>query len=409
MIPHARRVAPTIAVLTAVAAGGLTHSPPAPDGPALTPLPTSEPTLVVATDGDDDAPGTVAAPLATIHRAVELAGPGDVIAVREGVYRLTTNITIDRDGTPDAPITLTSYPGEHAVIDGDGLPASHTPIGGSIPRPERGAIHQEASHWHITDLEIIRGPYGIYCSDCDDNVFANLVTRDNYESGFQLQGESSRNLILDLDSYGNHDPRKNGESADGLAIKEGRGEGNVVRGARLWNNADDGFDAWMFESPITIEDSVAWGNGENRWGFPDFEGDGNGFKLGGGSPAPAVGHQVRNSIAFDNAVDGFEDNGNPGAHRVERSTAYRNGGNGFDLRRSPAVLIGNLAVGNASSVSRGTPSGTGNSWSGGQDWTAADLLSVDPAILTGPRSPDGSVPSSDFLVPADGSPIGARF
>jgi hypothetical protein len=73
------------------------------------------------------------------------------------------------------------------------------------------------------------------------------------ETGLHIQGASVGNQILNLDSYLNRDPRKNGESADGLAIKEGSGTGNVVRGARLWNNVDDGFDAWEFTSPITVE------------------------------------------------------------------------------------------------------------------------------------------------------------
>ena len=33
--------------------------------------------------------------------------------------------------------------------------------------------------------------------------------------GFQLEGASANNQVLYLDSYGNRDPRKNGESADG--------------------------------------------------------------------------------------------------------------------------------------------------------------------------------------------------
>lgn len=85
--------------------------------------------------------------------------------------------------------------------------------------------------------------------------------------------------MLNVDSYGNHDPRKNGESADGIGIKEGSGTGNVVRGARLWNNVDDGIDLYEFTSPVTIENTYSWGNGFNRWGFSPFEGDGNGFKL----------------------------------------------------------------------------------------------------------------------------------
>ena len=69
-----------------------------------------------------------------------------------------------------------------------------------------------------------------------------------------------------------------------------------MRGARLWNNSDDGFDAWEFTSPITIENSVAYGNGYNRWSIADFAGDGNGFKLGGGDATARGSHTVRNCI-----------------------------------------------------------------------------------------------------------------
>ncbi|MFC4564025.1 right-handed parallel beta-helix repeat-containing protein [Nocardiopsis mangrovi] len=404
--PHPAR---PLAALAAVAtASALVATFPATTAPAFA---TADPTLVVATDGDDADPGTLAEPLATVQRAVDLAGPGDVIAVRGGTYALTDdNITIATDGTPDAPITLTAYDGERAIIDGDALPASHTPVGGSIPRDERGAIHQEASHWRINGLEIINGPYGIYCNDCDSNVFSGLTTRDNYESGFQLQGASSGNLILDLDSHGNRDPRKNGESADGLAIKEGSGSGNVVRGARLWNNVDDGFDAWLFGSPITIEDTIAYGNGYNRWDLPDFSGDGNGFKLGGGNPAPAAAHTVTNTISFGNAADGYTDNGNPGALLLTRGTAYDNADVGFQVDRSSPELAANLSVGNATPVDTGDGStGSGNSWDISGSWTDADLLGTDPGVVTGPRPADGGIPSSDFLRPKDHPDLGATF
>ena len=57
-------------------------------------------------------------------------------------------------------------------------------------------------------------------------------------------------LLLCLYMIYQSDPRKNGESADGLAIKEGSGTGNIVRGARLWNNVDDGLD-FMLDSPFS--------------------------------------------------------------------------------------------------------------------------------------------------------------
>ncbi|WP_406335434.1 right-handed parallel beta-helix repeat-containing protein [Streptomyces sp. NBC_00203] len=371
------------------------------------------PTIVVAVNGDDAAAGTPDHPLRTIQKAVDKAKPGDVIAVRGGTYALTDNITIATSGTASQPITLGAYPGERVVVDGEALPASHTPVGGSIPRAERGALHQEASYWRISGLEIVNGPYGVYCDSCDNNVFARLATHDNYESGFQLQGTSSNNQILDLDSYANRDPRKNGESADGLAIKEGSGTGNVVRGARLWNNVDDGFDAWKFTSPILIENTIAYGNGFNRWNFPDFAGDGNGFKLGGGSPAPAVAHTVRNAISFHNAAHGFTDNGDPGALALSRDTAFGNQGTGFDadVPASKAVLTANLSLADGRAVAlASTTTSSGNSWDLGGTWNASSVLSTDPSAITGARGSDGSLPSApDFLVPRDGTEIGARF
>ncbi|WP_433920087.1 right-handed parallel beta-helix repeat-containing protein [Streptomyces canus] len=370
-------------------------------------------TLVVATNGSDSAPGTLAQPLRTVQRAVDLAKPGDTIAVRAGTYPLTDNITIATSGTASQPISLGAYQGERVVIDGEQLAASHTPVGGSIPRAERGAIHQEASYWRISDLEIVNGPYGVYCDGCNGNVFARLKTHDNYESGFQLQGASSDNQILNLDSYGNRDPRKNGESADGLAVKEGSGTGNVVRGARLWNNVDDGFDDWKFTSPVVIENTIAYGNGFNRWNFPDFAGDGNGFKLGGGSPAPAVAHTLRNSIAFKNAAHGVTDNGNTGALALTRNSTWANGGTGFDADVSggKAKLTGNLSVADAKAAALGSATvSSGNSWDLGGTWNASSVLSTDPAPLTGARGADGALPSApSFLVPRSGAAVGARF
>ncbi|MER7006403.1 right-handed parallel beta-helix repeat-containing protein [Dactylosporangium sp. NPDC000555] len=154
--------------------------------------------------------------------------------------------------------------------------------GSSIPRSDRGTLHIEGDRWRFVGLEIVNGQYGIFSADTSNGRHERLITRDNYESGLHLQGASWNNQIINLDSYGNHDPRKNGESADGLANRESSGTGNVVRGTRLWRNADDGFDNWLFLRPILIEDSIAYDNGYNYWNLPDYASDGDGFKLGGG-------------------------------------------------------------------------------------------------------------------------------
>jgi len=361
--------------------------------------------LYVATNGNDSNPGTLAQPLATIQRAVNLAQPGFTIFIRGGTYAPSTNIQILSNGTSGQPITMRNYNAERVIIDGENMPFTPGAVGSSIPRPQRGAIHIEGDFWRLVGLEIIHGPYGVFGLDSSNNVYDRLVTRDNYESGFHLFLTSSNNLILNLDSFGNHDPRSNGESADGLAIKEGSGTGNVVRDARLWNNSDDGLDYWMFASPILTENSLAWGNGFNRWNLPDFTGDGNGFKLGGNGVS--ADHTLRNCMTWDNAVGGVIDNNNPGRHRIERCTAWDNPGTGFNANRSTSTLTANLAVANGTNVSLGsTSTGSGNSWDIGGTWS---FVSTNPNIATGPRNADGSIPSSTFLQPSNGANVGARF
>ncbi|TDZ33831.1 Pectate lyase L [Colletotrichum spinosum] len=137
----------------------------------------------------------------------------------------------------------------------------------------RGVLHVESvHHWNFQRLTFTHGLYGVYVKDSGNLRFNQVVTRDNYESGFHMQGALSNDVISYLDSYGNRDPRNSSENADGIAFKEGKGEGNIVVGSRFWDNSDDGVDF-----------CIAWGNGYNRWNLADFTGNGNGFKLGGGS------------------------------------------------------------------------------------------------------------------------------
>jgi len=71
----------------------------------------------VASSGNDANPGTPAAPLSTIQRAADLAQPGDVITVHEGVYR--ERIRPPRGGQSDQKrIVYQAAPGEKVEIKG---------------------------------------------------------------------------------------------------------------------------------------------------------------------------------------------------------------------------------------------------------------------------------------------------
>ncbi|KAL4944258.1 hypothetical protein BDV06DRAFT_210366 [Aspergillus oleicola] len=339
--------------------------------------------IYVSPDGSDDAAGTVDAPLLSIQLAVDNVAAGDTIYLRAGTYSPTTNIQISTSGTPSAPIVLRGFEGEAVIIDGEELPGTPAELDASLDNEDRGILHIEgAEYWEFYDLELINGPYGVYSRDSSNNHYERIITRDNYETGFQIQGDASNNVVLYLDSYGNRDPRKNGESADGFACKE-----------------------------VTIEDTISWGNGVNRWDFTPFEGDGNGFKLGGGDEADIgpANHIITNSIAFANAHDGFTDNSQPGDFTLSRNTAWDNGAIGFRFGTAVATLSGNIAASNGeqpASLSDEQIS-TGNSWNGEESWDDGSFVSVDTSLVQGERNADGTIVASDFLIPVSGEDIGA--
>ncbi|MBC9726894.1 right-handed parallel beta-helix repeat-containing protein [Streptomyces sp. TRM68367] len=289
---------------------------------------------------------------AQLESAVRDVAAGAVIEVHGGTYHPTATLRSTASGTAAHRITLRAYDGEQVRIDGSRLPDGSW----------LAAIH--GSHWTVEDLTFRNSPaQGLVVTSSTGGLFRNLVTADNGDTGFTLRGDNTvNNLVQNLDSHGNYDPAGHGRNADGIAVKFGSGTGNRVTGARLYDNSDDGLDLWQFSSPVTVEDSRAYGNGHNRWRDPAFEGNGNGFKLGGGGAS--VAHTVTGNAAWDNTGNGFTENTNTGAGAVRRNTAHANRGAGFYFATGKARLEGNRAVDN-----KGGPAKLGSSTvSAGNSW-----------------------------------------
>ncbi|MGE7940485.1 right-handed parallel beta-helix repeat-containing protein [Lysinibacillus xylanilyticus] len=93
----------------------------------------------VAPDGDDESEGTLGSPWQSIQHAVNQAESGDVINVREGIYKETVIIS-EKEALDDQWITIKNYPNEKPIIDAEGL---------DITSPKRAGIE-------IIDSEGIR-------------------------------------------------------------------------------------------------------------------------------------------------------------------------------------------------------------------------------------------------------------
>lgn len=115
-----------VAAAWVVAAGVLAAGPvvAAPSHPPMRPLPVaSDRPLAEGTGyyvdpvkGKPTGDGTAAQPWKTIEAGLKVLKPGDTLYLHGGVY--FENVTIGVSGTPRAPITIRSVPGELAIVDG---------------------------------------------------------------------------------------------------------------------------------------------------------------------------------------------------------------------------------------------------------------------------------------------------
>ncbi len=339
----------------------------------------------VSPDGDDNNDGSIDSPFKTIGKAVEQVLAGDTIFLRGGVHIYTNKISITKSGEAENLITLRSYQDEVPVLDfeqgGDG-------------DSDRGIVIS-GSYWHFNGFIIqYAGDNGLNVNGGSYNILERLVTRMNGDSGLQLHTASSYNLVIDCDSYLNYDARRHGENADGFAAKFTLGPGNAFVGCRSWSNSDDGFDFWEAYNGVTVVDCRAFRNGKNIWGDTEFEGDGNGFKLGHGVGA----HLLIWCMAYNNPHNGIDVNGNATGVTVYNCTSVMNDGRNFnfDEHSSAHVLRNNLSY--LGSVTIYTEiDDEYNSWNG-FPVSAADFASLDSTGIDGPREPDGGLPKLAFLL-----------
>ncbi|MGW0583338.1 carbohydrate-binding protein [Streptomyces sp. NPDC002920] len=300
--------------------------------------------IYVSPSGTDGAAGTQSAPT-TFTSAISRVTAGGTIYLRGGTYSYSSTVTVPQtsNGTSAAPTTLSAYPGETPVLNFSAQSESSS---------NRG-LQLYGSYWHVQGIVVERaGDNGIYVGG-SHNVIERTVTRYNRDTGLQLGRISSStpaaqwpsdNLILSAESHDNAD--SDGEDADGFAAKLTTGTGNVFRYSVSHNNIDDGWDLYTKTDtgaigPVTIEDSLAYGNGTLSDGTVNSNGDRNGYKLGGDDIA--VNHVVRRSIAYRNGKHGFTYNSNPGSMAVSNNLSIDNATRNYSWDAGTSVFRTNTS------------------------------------------------------------------
>jgi hypothetical protein len=263
----------------------------------------------VSPNGRNDASGSADSPLTSLAAAAEHAQPGDIIRVASGLYRQEQTIELKANGTAERPIRIEGAEGA----------APHFDFSAQQFEKKQHGIHVQGNYWHLVGLEVTgTARFGINVSG-HHNIVERCRAHENQSTGIQLSAPASYNLILDCDSYRNFDRPTRGENADGFGAKFQIGPGNVIRGCRSWENADDGFDLWRAPHPVRIENCLAYRNGLNLWGIDGFTGNGNGFKVGGDFVTAA--HTIIGCTAIDQPKRGFDQNNNTAGLVIEHCTA----------------------------------------------------------------------------------------
>jgi hypothetical protein len=297
--------------------------------------------------------------------AIEGARAGDVVFLRGGIYQLDRHLFLSAEGGPGQLITVESYPGELAVFDGSNHPSRtniQLVISGSYYAFRRMEVRIMPMHEGLR----ITGHH---------NLIEGIYAHHNNGPGIKVADGGSFNVLRSCTASDNSGVgvfeawSKNGGNSDGISIQNG--DQNRIEHSAAYRNSDDGFDTWQSTNTY-VGYSIAAQNGLG-------DGDGNGFKSGGSAPSRAT--LVERSLAYQNRGDGFDVNEGVDVS-FRYNTAWENGGAGYFTYDS-TMTTACIASDNGE-ASHGGGSFSNNSW---QRLDAEQFVSVDPN-------------SASFLVPA---------
>lgn len=326
----------------------------------------------LAPDGDDANPGTQAQPFGTLQTLLSSLSAGDTGYARGGTYYPTGFADGSaQEGTASSPIRLEGYPGEEPVFD--------------FGNDTYGGLRLwNCAYWELRNFTVRNAPsYGIYLFEGTQYTLIEDVTVDgsggdpNTSGGGITAYQAPDTTIRNCVSKNNYDPSSGGGNADGIAIDTS--PRSVVENCVAHGNSDDGFDFWEAEDEVIIG-CVAYNNGYGPDG--NEAGDGNGFKLGGGSTSG--GHRIERCVSYRNAARGFHYNEANIPVEVFNCTAWDNPTN-FWFAEVEHVLRNNISY--QGTVSMGSVTDHQyNSWNLGisnpsfesTDPTSADFLRLSP-------------------------------
>jgi hypothetical protein len=390
-------------------------------------------TYYVATDGDDDNPGTINQPWATWGKAFRSPSPGDTVYFRGGVYEMDIKTGYGyrtlNDGVEGNLICFFAYPGETPILDCDDvIPSVGSGTLNNVIRGTWNYVHVKGLH--IRNVWQNDGADECYAWEltATGTIIENCKTYNvhgvawNVFAGYNLRfiNCDAWNCCDSLTSVPVDNPVPGNDGAGFRVFHRVDNTGSIYfKNCRAWNCGDQGFSSGSYGY---TEFNGCWSINNGM-----LEGGGWGFKLGW-SNIPNDGlvkRKVVNCLAVYNRRSGFDSNDAAYPSQclnIFNNTSYHNGylggatAYGFSVNNTAdtdenelrRILKNNIAyaneTGNMYVATNALYTHEYNSWDIPLTLTDADFISVDSTGITAPRQADGSLPDNDcykyFLRPS---------
>ncbi len=322
-----------------ISSGGISNPPVVPPTPTTTtPTTIVSGAFYVATNGNDNNPGTEAQPWRTIQKAADTLTAGHTVYVKDGVYN--EKVTIKNSGTSNGWINFISLNRNGAVIDGTNINMGTPPDYGLVT--SLGMSYIKISGFKIQNS----GQYGMDIR----GPFTDVLLENNYiyntqAAGMTVTGGSggnlgnSFNLVIDGNTFDrSHTRNIMGDGHEGMSVSEG------VTNFEIKNNYFLNSDMGLIDVKNGVFNGLIHDNLCTTSDYSCVYTDGYYY---GANNIKIYKNIVRDMTAneFDDAVSGFvvsseQTTGNTYDIYVYNNLVYRNAGDCFYV---PAYLQGQLS------------------------------------------------------------------
>jgi hypothetical protein len=383
-------------------------------------------TYYVSPTGSDSNVGTIDKPFANLYRATSKTLPGDVVYLRGGTYAFTCPQTVQGTGSSLAQLTVSSYPGETAVLDFSGSTAGRDglQIAGKYVTvmnltvqnsPKSNVSAWGASYVKIKNIKSTGswaagilvgatnpgGAHDIEVSGCD---VSNCVRVNAGLSASQWQ-PGIQTYQCDAVTVANNNVHQNYGEGIGFCTTTG----SKVTGNQVWDNFSVNIYLDNVDS-VSVTSNFVYGTGDTRF-FRGTRGA-SGISLCVEGVTNPIG--LRNVEISNNTItncfagiwySGFGLGGGLQNCNISRNTIYKTTGGALLWIDADTRHVGNLIQGNVfqqagsnglCTISSTTGLGLGNNcWYGGNAGLgvqATDLL-TNPLLLR-----PGSYSLADYML-----------